>query len=405
MSTAVASGLQAMLRGTFVCEKSGRVCHERVKPTRHINQKSDIADVERESVVKKPIQVGIAGANAQRGWARDAHIPALKTLSQQFVLSALSARDDELAQAARAEFGARRAFGDSLAMVRDADIDLVSVCVKVPEHRAIVLAALAAGKHVYCEWPLGRDMAEAREMAAAVPAGCHAVVGLQALSAPPLQQAIRFMREGRIGKPILIRVFSPTVGWGSQAPAFYAYLQDKKNGATLATIAGGHTLAAVEALVDDYVEVEARSSILNPRPRIGDFDEIVERTCADYMAITGRHASGCVSTVEIMGGCNRPFQLEVTGDRGWIRVTGNGPGGFQTAALMLEASFAIDSSPPLVSSTLKGPPLYLAESYARLGNDIQSQQYTLPDFARAVRLTRLLDAVEIASEQGRRQFL
>ena len=35
------------------------------------------------------------------------------------------------------------------------DIDLVTVATRVPDHRELVLAALAAGKHVYCEWPLG----------------------------------------------------------------------------------------------------------------------------------------------------------------------------------------------------------------------------------------------------------
>src|SRR6516164_6889129 len=122
----------------------------------------------------KPIRVGIVGANAQRAWAHDAHVPALAALPG-FQLAAVSARTQELAEAARAAFGAGRAFGDSLALVRDPDIDLVAVTVKVPEHRAVVLAALAAGKHVYCEWPLGRDLAEAEEMAAAVRPGSRVI--------------------------------------------------------------------------------------------------------------------------------------------------------------------------------------------------------------------------------------
>src|ERR1700704_5517352 len=123
-----------------------------------------------------PIRVGIVGANAERGWGRDAHLDALRSLPQ-FTIGAVSARTQALAERAATAFGVTRAFGDSRALARDPDIDLVVVTVKVPEHRTVVLAALEAGKHVYCEWPLGRDLEEAKEMAAAVRPGSHAVVG------------------------------------------------------------------------------------------------------------------------------------------------------------------------------------------------------------------------------------
>ena len=45
------------------------------------------------------------------------------------------------------------------------EVDLVVVTVKVPHHRELVPSALEAGKHVYCEWPLGNGLAEARKLA------------------------------------------------------------------------------------------------------------------------------------------------------------------------------------------------------------------------------------------------
>jgi predicted dehydrogenase len=183
-------------------------------------------------------RIGIVGGNATRAWAHDAHVPALKKMADRFTIEAVSARTQELADEANAAFGGNRAFGDSLALVRDPDIDVVAVSVKVPEHRAVVLAALAAGKHVYCEWPLGRDLAEAEEMAAAVPKGTHVMIGTQALSAPAVLHARKLIDEGHLGELQVCRVFSPTGGWGDSAPPHYAYLQDKANGATLETIAG-----------------------------------------------------------------------------------------------------------------------------------------------------------------------
>ena len=55
----------------------------------------------------------------------------------------------------------RKAYAAGQALIADPEIDVVTVATRVPDHRALVLAALAAGKHVYSEWPLGRSSAEA----------------------------------------------------------------------------------------------------------------------------------------------------------------------------------------------------------------------------------------------------
>jgi predicted dehydrogenase len=350
----------------------------------------------------EPLRVGIVGANAARGWARDSHRPALASLAQ-FSLAAVSARTQVLAEEARVAFGAGRAYGDSFALVRAPDVDVVAVTVKVPEHRAIVLAALEAGKHVYCEWPLGRDLREAQEMAAAVIPGQHVMVGLQGLSAPAVREAARLVRQGALGRLKLLRVFSPTAGWGAEAPQHYAYLQDKRSGATLETIAGGHTLAALEAIVGSYVDVDARINTLIDKVRIQGSAQPLLRTCADHMMILGKHDSGCVSSVEIIGGvATQPFMLELSGEHGWLKITGGLPGGFQVGNLRLESS---------ISGTLRsgaekssnGPAEYLAEAYMRFAEDIRSGTMTVPDFEVAVRLTRLLDQIDLAASSGTRR--
>lgn len=347
--------------------------------------------------MSRPIRVGIVGANAERGWARDAHVAALAALP------AVSARSQALADAARPIFNASRAFGDSLALARDPEVDLVSVTVKVPEHRAIVLAALEAGKHVYCEWPLGRDLAEAEEMAAAAAgADDRVAIGLQGLAAPAVREAVRLVREGALGRLQVLRVFSPTAGWGPVAPPHYAYLQDRRNGATLETIAGGHTLAVVEALVGPYRELDARCSTRLKTVRIQETDTLVERTCADHMLVLGEHASGCVSTVEVIGGlAGAAFALELVGEAGSLKIAGLHPGGFQVANLALETSLAARPEPPVAD--LQGAPANVAELYAQLAADIRTGGRAVADFAAAVRLTRLLDAVDAALRSGRRQ--
>lgn len=349
-------------------------------------------------------KIGIVGGNATRAWAHDAHVPALRKMTDRFVIEAVSARTQELADEANAAFGGNRAFGDSLALVRDPGVDIVAVTVKVPEHRAIVLAALAAGKSVYCEWPLGRDLAEAEEMAAAVPKGAHVMIGTQALSAPAVLHARKLIGEGHLGELKVCRVFSPTGGWGGSAPAHYAYLQDKANGATLETIAGGHTLSMIEFLIGSFQELDARTSIMRKQVPIDGTEEMVERTCADHMLVLGRHAGGCVSTVEVTGGvADRDFSLELVGTRGSLTMRSSFPGGYQAGTIVLGTSFDAPPVPSHVVEGLKYAPVNLAEAWSRFADDIENGTFTVPDFDDAVRLTRLLDAIDAASASGTRQ--
>lgn len=347
-----------------------------------------------------PLRLAIAGANAERGWAKDAHLPALSTLPG-YSLYAVSGRTQDMAEAAKAAWGAERAYDDSLAMVRDPAVDVVAVTCKVPEHRAIVLAALEAGKHVYCEWPLGRDVSEAEEMAAAArAAGTHVAIGLQGANSAAVRDAAARVSSGAIGLPTNLRVVSPTAGWGRVAPPFYAYLQDRRNGATLATIAGGHTLAMVEAVVGPYVEVSARNSILFPEVEIAGTGERVARTCSDHMIITGLHASGCVSVVEVVAGePDLALHFELRGSTGRLGITGYHPGGYQCAVLSLTGEHAALAAAP--AAGVPAQAINVAQVYAALERDIRTGSRTAPDFDRAVSLARLLEAIDRSSDEHR----
>ena len=106
------------------------------------------------------IRVGIVGASPSRGFASIAHIPALQALPD-FEIALYARRGRNSAEAAARHFGVPLAFSDPEKLAQHPDVDLVTVSVKVPDHYRPVMAAIEAGKHVYCEWPLGRDTDEA----------------------------------------------------------------------------------------------------------------------------------------------------------------------------------------------------------------------------------------------------
>jgi len=184
------------------------------------------------------IRVGIIGANPDRGWAAQAHIPALKSLPDDFEITALSTSRRQSADAAGKLFGVPLAFDNHQDLVNSADVDVVAVTVKVPHHLELATAALEAGKAVYCEWPLGNGLKEAENLAAlAKKKGVLAAAGLQARSAPSVAYVHDLIGQGYVGEVLSTTLIGSGMGWGPTVEPFNAYLNDRKNGATMLSIA------------------------------------------------------------------------------------------------------------------------------------------------------------------------
>src|SRR3989449_7402376 len=174
--------------------------------------------------------VGIIGVSPVRGWAATAHIPALRALPN-YEIRAISAHNAESAHAAGEVFGVGAVFSDHEQLVTQPDLDLVAVTVKVPHHRDLVSAALAAGKAVYCEWPLGCDLDDARAMAElAAEQGVRTVVGLQGRQAPAIEFVQELLSDGYVGEILSTTMVGVSVAGGSVVQA-NAYMLDETNGA------------------------------------------------------------------------------------------------------------------------------------------------------------------------------
>ncbi len=192
---------------------------------------------------KSTLGVGIIGVSPVRGWAATAHIPALRALPN-YDIRALSAHSAESARATGEAFGVSAVFSNHEELVTHPDVDVVAVTVKVPHHRELVSAALAAGKAVYCEWPLGRDLDDARAMAAlAAEQGVRTVVGLQARQAPAIELVQELLSDGYVGEVLSTTIVGLSV-LGDVVGQPNAYMLDKTNGANVLTIAVGHSLTS-----------------------------------------------------------------------------------------------------------------------------------------------------------------
>ncbi len=353
------------------------------------------------------LRVGVVGADTRASWAKESHIPAIASLDG-LILAAVATRSQDSAQAAAAAFGAERWYADPLELVRSPDVDIVSVCIRVPAHREVVLAALAAGKAVFCESPLGRSVEEGEEMAGkARAAGTPTAIGLQARHNPSARRAADLVTAGAIGRPLTARVISTTSGFGPLTLSGYAYFNAIDSGANLVTITGAHTLDLIEAVLGGYVEVEARAPVLFPLVKLMDTGAEVVNETANHLAVLGRTSTGCEVSVDIDGGRapeDTPFSLEVRGSEGTLTLTGGHPFGFQAGDFQLKTTASFDPPErPAASGGLLGAAVNVGEVYAQLARDVSTGSRASLGFEHAARSSRLMTTVSEAARTGRRQ--
>jgi len=362
----------------------------------------------------KKLRVGIIGADTKASWAGVSHIPAIQA-QPALVLAAVATRREESARAAANEFGAERWYADPYELIRDDTIDIVTVAVKVPAHRDLVLAALKAKKAVYCESPLGASMAESEEMAAAA-TSVHTAIGLQGRLNPSVRRAADIIASGQLGRLMSARVSATTFGFGPQSPSVYDYFNKAASGASFLTITTAHVLDVVEAVLGNITEIDARTELLWPEIEIVDTGETSVREIVDHVDIIAKTELGAAVSVQVLAGVapsDAHFELEVRGAKGTLKLTGNHAAGVQVGDLTLSSSvrFAAPDAPiatgfgPTAADFWNGAAINVGEVYSSLARDITMGTFATPGFAHALHSSRLIAAVERAAQTGLRQRL
>src|SRR5918996_5266605 len=169
-------------------------------------------------------------------------------LPYELVLHTVADRTEELAAHAARTLGFARFSGDWKTLVADPEIDLIDITAPNAFHKEMALAAIAAGKHVYCEKPLAPLAADAREMAdAAEAAGVRTQVGFNYLCSPMMAVAREMVRAGELGE---IRSYRGVHAedYMADAASPFSFRNDPAGGGALADI-GSHALATAEYLL------------------------------------------------------------------------------------------------------------------------------------------------------------
>ena len=167
------------------------------------------------------LKVGLIGSG---NIARVRHIPAWNKLAGSATVTAVSDVVREAADgAAQLVAGVETppaVYTDYHALIDDADIDAVDICLPHHLHADAILAATAAGKHILCEKPMCINIAEADRIVEAVDrAGVVYMSGHNELFYPAIAGAKELLDRGAVGKPFILRSHEFPTGYpGAKVP-------------------------------------------------------------------------------------------------------------------------------------------------------------------------------------------
>jgi predicted dehydrogenase len=346
-----------------------------------------------------PIRVGIIGVHPEKGWATTAHIPALLGLSQ-YRITAVSHHDLPTAQSAARKFGVPHAFATADELVAHPEVDLVVVAVKVPQHATLVSHAIAAGKAVFCEWPLGTSLAEAETMRdLAQAADVTTSIGLQTRAAPAFAHARQLLKDGYVGQVLSASMIGSGIIWGEAMNEGYVYTLDPANGAAMLNVPFAHSIdGLLHVLGASFDTVSGLQGNARKTTRIVETGTNLPLTVADQILLAGQLNNGAAVSAHFRGGLSRAtnFHVEINGTRGDLVITSPigyvGIGGMRLQGARDEETLhELEIPASYTAHGVEGPAQLVASAYVQLAEDIAHGSQGGPNFSDAVDLHRLID--------------
>ena len=226
---------------------------------------------------------------------------------------------EELAQSAAISLGFESATSNWMDLINDKDLDLISITSPNVFHKEMAIAALNAGKHVYCEKPLAPTLEDSEEMVhAAGQSEGKTQVGFNYLSNPMIVVARDLIKSGELGDIMSFRGIHAE-DYMSDPESSYTWRHDPIGGGVLGDL-GSHILATAEFLLGPISEVLGDCITVIPSRKAGDGKRreiIVDDISRSYL----KFATGVTGSIEaswLATGRKMQHDFEVHGTLGSI---------------------------------------------------------------------------------------
>jgi predicted dehydrogenase len=262
------------------------------------------------------------------GFMGRTHAIALRSVATVFAevnaprLVSVADRDADSAASACRDLGFERSTGEWEELLEDPAIDVVDICAPNYLHYPMSLAALKAGKHVYCEKPLALTVDEASGLAAlAETSGRVHAVGLNYTTNPMVQTAREIIGSGEIGNPVSFtgRYFEDYMA-STEVPFTWRCDRSLAGSGALADL-GSHLINMLHFLLGRPSRLCGDCRIVIPSRRVPATGEERAVENEDIARALIELESGIPATIEISrvaSGYKCGLQFEVFGTRGSI---------------------------------------------------------------------------------------
>jgi predicted dehydrogenase len=272
-------------------------------------------------------RIGLIGS----GFMGKTHALGFRAASMVFelpiepVLEVLADVDAPTAASAARKLGFARSTGDWRELVRDPAVDIVDITAPPLLHHEMALAAIAAGKHTYCEKPLAPSAALAQEMAqAAERAGVKTQVGFNYLKNPMLALAHEMIANGELGTIVSFRGIHAEDYMADARTPWHWRLDPRGGGGVIADL-GSHIIAIARFLLGPIEAVCGHlETVIEQRPvRLGS-SEMRPVEVDDVARALVSFARGCNGTIEaswLAHGRKMQIEFEVVGEHGTLFFT------------------------------------------------------------------------------------
>jgi predicted dehydrogenase len=285
----------------------------------------------------------------------------------------------------------------------------VAVVVRAVHHHEAVLAALKAGKHVYCEWPLGTSLRQTQELATlARQRGVVTAVGLQGRYTPQLQYVKELVDQGWLGELLSVEV-STVVAGSAQAPSQAAWEAERQKGAHFFNVAVGHTIDTLQFCCGALARVSARVSTQMQKVRFADTGAVAVVDTPDTVLFVGELQSGAaVSYRGVTVSTRSPgWRMELNGSKGTLVATT--PVMPQITPVELRGAqgsdelsvLAVPTRLDAIAANIVGPARNVAGLYRGFAKAIAQRGAFNPDFGHAVVVHEVLESLVRSSLEGR----
>jgi predicted dehydrogenase len=336
----------------------------------------------------KQLSVGVIGV----GFGKQVHVPAFRS-ERRCVVTGIGASSSEKARLAAKELCLDSFYGDWRSLLENSEIQAVSIAVPPPLQAKIAVAAVRAGKHIFCEKPVAGNFQNACDVfSAAESAGVVHAVDFIFPEIPAWQAA----RE-RIPELGVIRHVA--LSWRVETYAFRAKLDNwktdsKKGGGTLNNFVS-HVFYNLEWLFGPIAKITAR---LSPNPPVCE-----ARVDAGIEFSAGFPASVSVAADAFLGAGHC---LEIFGENGSLRLenrTSDYAHGFTLEVGTRKSGRMERVEVPDASEFLDGRIQATAKIVSRFIDAIYSGTKTTPNLREGLRVQRLMEIAREAHNSSRWQ--